>query len=666
MDKGLGVLIESQRVPRSTPPVPRLRLLIEWEPRSRVFFGNLADLIRGRRVPPIRITSRPGRFWDDVFVPTGISWSSFMESLLWHLLMLIVLVWAQSRVWVPVKQFEQRNAFHGPIAYYPPAPSFPATEGRAQSPPAESRAKHASRRAAERQASQHQAAMPVNPEQKPKLVTPPDIKQAAARPPDVLNSPAVPPMAPLSAAGGWRRNTLAGPSGVVAPPPQVGQTAAPRLALPQTSAVAPAPQLGGPSAERVRNSPNADGLRVVPPPPSVQNATNSGRTGPVTSLGTGPTVVPPAPSVRSTANAGNARMNSMAGSSQVVPPPPSVSGGNSVGVGRLSSSLGAAPNVIHPPPSVEGASNANRDARRGSMTGPGSQVVPPPPSVPGPSNSTGAGRLSSLPAGGPNVVPPSPSVPGAGNIAGDARAGSMAGAGPQVVPPAPSVQGSDGNAGSTRLAALSGAGSEVVAPAPSVENAGNAGAGGRIGSLSGDGSQVVAPPPSVASAGNTGSGGVLRPMDPDQMIAPSSPTAAVNNENKPVYEDLPLGLIGVVWAPPGSSYFSNFEVFVAKRRVGKGQLQLIKLVYEFLPYQRRLSEYDLNNMPARIIKLRVIPDPTCNESLEQMIEPTTDPDRPVTEYPKLPAALSTYDPNAVLPCFRTTAEDFQKAMSHGR
>jgi len=26
-------------------------------------------------------------------------------------------------------------------------------------------------------------------------------------------------------------------------------------------------------------------------------------------------------------------------------------------------------------------------------------------------------------------------------------------------------------------------------------------------------------------------------------------------------------------------------------------MQLIKLVYEFLPYQRRLSEYDLGNLP---------------------------------------------------------------------
>jgi hypothetical protein len=154
-------------------------------------------------------------------------------------------------------------------------------------------------------------------------------------------------------------------------------------------------------------------------------------------------------------------------------------------------------------------------------------------------------------------------------------------------------------------------------------------------------------------------------MDPLPTDA-SSTTPAVNNENDPTVEELPLGLLGLVFAAPGSSYFSNFEVFVAKRRVGKDQLQLIKLVYEFLPYQRRLSEYDLNNLPPRVIKLRVTPDPNCDEPLGQVIQPHTDPTRPATESPKLPAALRSADLSAVLPCYRTTADDFQKAMSRSR
>ena len=125
MDKAPGVLIANQKVQR-LEPAPRLRLLIELEPGHRVFFRNLADLLLSRRLPPIPITSRPAPFWGDVFVPSGARWSSFMESMLCHLLLMILFVWGQSRVWVQVKPFPQREAFNRSITYYPPTQSFPA------------------------------------------------------------------------------------------------------------------------------------------------------------------------------------------------------------------------------------------------------------------------------------------------------------------------------------------------------------------------------------------------------------------------------------------------------------------------------------------------------------------------------------------------------------
>jgi hypothetical protein len=151
-------------------------------------------------------------------------------------------------------------------------------------------------------------------------------------------------------------------------------------------------------------------------------------------------------------------------------------------------------------------------------------------------------------------------------------------------------------------------------------------------------------------------------MDP-LPVGDASITPSGNNENRSTVEELPLNSLGLVFAAPGTSYFSNFEVFVAKGGVGKDQMHLIKLVYEFLPYQRRLSEYDFNKMPGKVIKLRVTPDPSCKESLGHIMQPYTDPTRATTEYPKLPVALRDFDLNLVLPCYRTTADDFQKAMS---
>src|SRR5713101_8294480 len=577
MDKAPGVLI-NQRVQRSGP-APRLRLLTELEPGQRVFFGNLPDLLLSRQVPPIPVTSRPAPFWGDVFVPAGARWSSFLWSMLCHLLLIILFVWGQSRAWVPVRRFAQQDAFHRSITYYPPGQSFPAVEGRASSVRARSRVKQRLVRQPARQPAQQpsrQPAIPVTPQQRPSIVTPPDIRQATARLPNFPDSHAVTPMVPFSATAGPRRNALGGPSEVVAPPPEVDQdvdqATAHRLALPQASAVAPAPELLGSSGGRAMKVPDTGGLRVVPPPPSIQNAGNAAR------------------------------------------------------AGRLSAGLNSG--------------------------------------------------LSSLSGAGSNVIPPPPAVQRAGNAAGGTRLSSMAGADSQVVPPPPSVQGSGGSAGDKRFGSLSGAGVEVVPPPPSVEGVGNSGAGGRLSSLrgnrsgngSGDGTQLVPSPPSVEGTGNSGAGGPAKALDPMEPlpVEDASSTPAVNNENKSTVEELPLGLLGVVFAPPGTSFFSNFEVFVAKRRVGKDELQLIKLVYEYLPYQRRLSEYDLSNSSPRVIKLRVTPDPSCNESLGKMIQSDTDPIRPATEYSKLPAALRSFDLNAVLPCYRTTAGDFQKAMSGAR
>ena len=662
MDRAPGVLIDKPRVFRSAP-VPRLRLLIEWEPRGRVFIENFKDLLFSRQLPPLRLTSRPARFWNDVFVPSGSPWTSFMEAMLWQVLLVVLFVWGQSRVWTPVKTFQDRDSYHQSITYYPPTESYRSSESRAANVKPRVHVKHE----ATQRAAMHQTPMPVSPEQRPSIVTPPDIKEATARMPDLPASHPVAPIAPFSAAAAPRRNAFSG-SSVVSPAPQVDQakldpSATNRLALPQPPAVAPAPDLGLATA-RSMNMPNAAGQHVVPPPPSIRSEGNARKSGRLNSLsGRGPDVVPPSPSVQVTGNSAQARLGSMAGDSQVVAPPPSIRGeAQASNAGRYSSLSAGGPNIVPPSPSVQGTGNS-RNTRLGTLADGSSQVVAPVPSVQGQANSIRTGRSDSLIGGGTNVVPPSPSVSSFGDGARNARAGTKSGIGSQVVPPPASIQGAQGAASMVR--SLSGAGSEVIPPPPSMGGGGNAGAMARAGSLPGDAAGIGAPPSTAQAAIHSGVTGPLQPMEPLPLSgAQSQPVAPV--EDKSTVEELPLGFLGLVLAAPGTSYFSNFEVFVAKRRVAKGQLQLIKLVYQFLPYQKRLSEYDLNNLPPRVIKLRVIPDPSCNEALGEIIQPTPDPARPVTEYPKLPAVLRSADVNEVLPCYRTNADDFQKAMLSGR
>ena len=216
---------------------------------------------------------------------------------------------------------------------------------------------------------------------------------------------------------------------------------------------------------------------------------------------------------------------------------------------------------------------------------------------------------------------------------------------------------------------LSSTGLQVVPPAPSVQDAVNPTRDGPASSLSSTGLQVVSPPAAVQGTANSGTGGRAIAMSiPPVVTSPSQPVidnprGPVDNPRGPVTEEMAIRLIGLALALPSSSYFSNYEVFIAERRVSKVASQLIKLVYVSLPYQRRLSEYGLNN--SKVYKLRVSRDRTCDESLLQMTWPETDP-HPGSQYSTDSPGLSPNDRNGMLPCYRTTADDYRKALSRGR
>jgi len=143
----------------------------------------------------------------------------------------------------------------------------------------------------------------------------------------------------------------------------------------------------------------------------------------------------------------------------------------------------------------------------------------------------------------------------------------------------------------------------------------------------------------------------------------SASSEAAPNPHEPPTLEIPLRLIGAVLALPGSSYFSNYEVFIAERELGKNKAQFIKLVYVSLPYQRRLSEYAANK--SAVYKLRVTRDRTCDESLLQMTWPETDP-RPDSQHAADSPALTSKDRSGMLPCYRTTADDYRRAISQKR
>src|SRR6266700_1847938 len=285
--------------------------------------------------------------------------------------------------------------------------------------------------------------------------------------------------------------------------------------------------------------------------------------------------------------------------------------------------------VVAPPPEVKAVS-----LRRGIIT-PNAGVVGPPPTVNG-----SIRKVGDINIGQSGIVEPSPQLPmhEQHTFSGmpQATLGSLA---TSVVPPPASVQ-SPGTLAGRRVSSLSSTGPQVVPPAPSVQGTGNSGTGGSA--------MAMSIPPVVTS--------------PSRPVIDNS-RGPVENPRGQVTEEMAIRLIGLALALPSSSYFSNYEVFIAERRISKVASQLIKLVYVSLPYQRRLSEYGLNN--SRVYKLRVSRDRTCDESLLQMTWPETDP-HPGSQSSTDSPGLSPNDRNGMLPCYRTTADDYRKALSRGR
>ncbi len=391
------------------------------------------------------------------------------------------------------------------------------------------------------------------------------------------------------------------------------------------------------------------------------------------------------------ASTGSARFSGPSSPTAIVAPPPEVSQGTSRRLGLLQAS-GVAPApqvgvessrraitvpgaaVVGPPPVLQASVRRVGDMNIGPAA---VVVVAPAPRLPVGEQRTSSGTLQSGLGGLVGLaVPPSPKVSGSGTL-GSGRAGLLSGAGPGVVPPPPSVlaiDDADNSAGSGRGGSLSGrslssAGVQAVPPPPSLGGAGGSDAAQRAGLFSGAGSgdavQGVPPAPSLGEGGNSGHGGRQMAMANAPALAPAPPITDNPQQRpaairEPPTQEMPLRLIGLAMALPSSSYFSNYEVYIAERRLRKNLTELVKLVYVYLPYQRRLSEYGVDN--SKVYKLLVSRDRTCDESLMQMTWPETDPHPDAHNAADAPG-LSAADKKSTLPCYRTTADDYRKAIA---
>ena len=541
-------------------------------------------------------------------------------------------------------------------------------------------------------------AVPLSATARPKLVLPGDLAEAIGPAPD----------------GG--QLAMRGVSGlaasVVAPPPQVTRAGRGGMLSASATVVAPAPALQGSLGSRKMGSGEigsvgavapipslavsqqragrgagtgtlaSSGVAVVPPAPSVRGSVyHAGGSGDLVA-GTGAQVVAPSPSLGHALVLAGGHGNSLAGSGeQVVPPTPSIRGRAYLAGNGGTAIGGPGANVVAPSPTLGNALAGGHGGRRSALgAGTGTSVVPPAPSIVGSGgHGGGGGRIQSFGDGNGSVIAPMPAV---GMMAvrggmGGNGAGSLNGNGEQIVGPAPSLGGTGfgssgtgmGDGGKSLVASL---GTQAVAP----PGMGSGGLGTGMGSGNGPGGASSPGASGSVQGGGLGGGSVSGSTGGDTKVAGLEPSTLAGNGGggtsgaAPIIssaipshaeipdipagktEVVPLRVIQLALALPMSSYFSNYEAFIAERSVNRNT-QLIKLVYIFLPYQRRLTEFEIK--PAKTFNLRVTRDPSCDESLLSMTWPEGERGQPPAEQAK-----------DKLPCYRTTADDYRRAWEKAR
>jgi TonB family protein len=307
--------------------IPDLRLLVPVEPRSRVFFRNLRDIIRPRELAPLYIESAPAAFWPDVFVHRGLPWNRFFQSYAGHVLALALILAGSRFLALQPHTIAQTPFAHADVVYYTPSEYLPPLDTRHSSPapardadpeysaqPVISVPPEASNRsqtivAAPRLQLPHDVALPniVALSGDPKLPIAPAPVVPAAQisrlTPQMERSIIAPPPTAERDVQESAQKTLQAPQpSVIAPPPALDAASNRRvgeLNIGHSAVIAPAPQLSVDTQRAVpggRSALHARSPEVIAPPPALGASGRSRSGGGMIALNLHPTVgAPPAP-----------------------------------------------------------------------------------------------------------------------------------------------------------------------------------------------------------------------------------------------------------------------------------------------------------------------------------------------------------------------------------
>jgi TonB family protein len=217
-----------------------LRLLVEPEPWPRVFVQNLRGLFQRPKLNLLNLESAPAAFWPDVFVHRGLPWNGFLESVVFHVLALIM-IWIGARFLGLEPQAKSQPTFtHADIVFYTPSEYLPPLDTR--------RSDSARAREADPEFStQPIISLPPEADNRSQtIVTPPNIQLQHDVPlPNVVAWSGTPqlPIGPAPAVPASEISRLAPQMerSVIAPPPDVNSATQKTLQAPEPAVIAPPP-----------------------------------------------------------------------------------------------------------------------------------------------------------------------------------------------------------------------------------------------------------------------------------------------------------------------------------------------------------------------------------------------------------------------------------------
>jgi hypothetical protein len=131
----------------------------------------------------------------------------------------------------------------------------------------------------------------------------------------------------------------------------------------------------------------------------------------------------------------------------------------------------------------------------------------------------------------------------------------------------------------------------------------------------------------------------------------------------PRMEPVRLRLVALAWNHVPTSFFASEEIFIAEIEITKDESRLVKLVYNFLPYQPRLSENGFNY--STVHELRAARDPQCDATLGEITTGQMGDwrqEQSQLKYSTDAPALNLARHKKPLPCYVTSAADYTRPV----